>query len=191
LLSKSTGLLDLCAAPGGWLQVAAKYMPVSSKIVGVDLVQIKPMPRVVCLQEDITTQHCRALLRKEFKGIELDIVVHDGAPNVGGSTWHKDAYVQNELVLHSLKLATEFLKLGGSFVTKVFRSQDYNSLMWCIQQFFKTVEVCKPASSRAASAETFLVCQGYLAPKKIDPRLLDPTHVFKVRLGCLMFCVAD
>ena len=52
-------MLDLCAAPGGWLQVAAKAMPLTSLIVGVDLVPIKPIRGVKTLVHDITTQACR------------------------------------------------------------------------------------------------------------------------------------
>ena len=153
-------------------------MPKGSLIIGVDLNPIKPLPHVTTFVSDITTPQCRAELRKHMHDWKADLVMHDGAPNVG-SAWVQDAFTQNELVLQSLRLATEFLCKDGNFVTKVFRSQDYNSLMWVFGQLFKSVEATKPPSSRNVSAEIFVVCQGFLAPKHIDPKFLDPKHVFK------------
>ena len=177
-LSGATVLIDLCAAPGGWCQVAAKEMPISSIKIGIDLDPIKPIPGVTTFQCDITTEQCRHLIRKEIKHLKADVVLHDGAPNVGGQ-WAKDSYNQNELVLYSIKLASEFLKEGGWFISKVFRSIDYNALIYVMKQLFEKVEATKPLASRAQAAEIFVICQGYKNPSYIDPKLLDPKYALK------------
>merc|ERR1719478_390042 len=152
-------------------------MAAGAKIVCVDLAPIKPIHGVVCMQADITTAKCRSMLLKELASKKADVVLNDGAPNVG-SSWAKDAYSQSELTLHATKLACEWLRPGGTFVTKVFRSADYNSLLWVFGQLFGKVDATKPTASRNVSAEIFVICSGFKAPSKIDPRFFDPKWVF-------------
>ena len=179
LFARTNVCVDLCGAPGGWSQVAVQTMPRGSKVICVDLVPIKPIKGVITIQSDITTQACRNLIKQELnnKSHVCDIVLNDGAPNVGAA-WSKDAYNQAELTLHAFQLACDLLRPGGTFVTKVFRSADYNSLLWAFQQLFSKVESTKPSASRAVSAEIFVVCQGFKAPPKIDPKFFSPKFVF-------------
>ena len=179
LLEKSKVILDLCAAPGGWSQIAARNMAKGGVVIAVDILPIRPIGRdVITIVGDVTTEECRVSIRREMQNHKCDLVLSDGAPNVGFD-YMRDAYEQNEIALMSLRCATEHLRLNGAFVCKVYRSTDYTALLWVVKQLFKEVDAVKPSSSRSQSSEIFLVCQGYRAPSSIDPRMLDPKSVFE------------
>ncbi|KAL0229806.1 hypothetical protein PCE1_003370 [Barthelona sp. PCE] len=177
-LQNSRVIVDLCAAPGGWSQVAAQFAAKPSMVVAVDLDKIQPIKGVISMQQDITTEACRRELKTVLKGAPVDVVLNDGAPNVGAS-WEKDAIIQAELCLEACRFAADTLRPGGCFVTKIFRSSHYNSLLWVFNALFDRVSPTKPPSSRSESAEIFVVCEGYKAPDSIDPRFFNAADVFK------------
>lgn len=114
-----SAVLDLCAAPGGWTQIAARSCRNDLPIVAVDILPIRPIQRnVTTLIGDITTEKCKSDIKRTLKNIPVDLVLHDGAPNVGAD-FAKDAYLQNEIALHAVRTATQHLVRGGTFITKV------------------------------------------------------------------------
>ncbi|KAJ0250997.1 Ribosomal RNA methyltransferase FtsJ domain-containing protein [Hirschfeldia incana] len=181
LLHKSHAVLDLCAAPGSWMQVAVEKVPVGSLVLGIDLVRINPVGGGVAIQQDITQPECSSKIKQvmEKHGVRaFDLVLHDGSPTVGGAL-SQEFMTQNALVIHSVKLATEFLAPRGNFITKGFRSRDFESVRLCLGELFEKVEMLKPQASRSTSSETYLLGLDYKAPAKIDPRHLYYRLLFK------------
>ncbi|GJQ80740.1 hypothetical protein Trydic_g9334 [Trypoxylus dichotomus] len=189
-----TNAVDLCAAPGSWSQVLSRklYMrekeltrndrfrpPETSqpnedvKIVAVDLQAMAPLPGVIQLQGDITQYSTAQAIINHFDGTKADLVVCDGAPDVTGM--HSlDIYIQEQLLLGALHIAFNVLKLGGTFVAKIFRGKDSDLLVAQLQLFFENVWIVKPSSSRNSSIEAFVVCKNYKPEVGFDPSQLTP-----------------
>ncbi|CAK6439600.1 unnamed protein product [Pipistrellus nathusii] len=169
-----TRAVDLCAAPGSWSQVLSRKIGSpqgSGHVVAVDLQAMAPLPGVLQIQGDITQLSTAEDIIRLFEGCPADLVVCDGAPDVTG-LHELDEYMQAQLLLAALNIATHVLKPGGCFVAKIFRGQDVTLIYSQLHVFFSSVLCAKPRSSRKASSEAFAVCQGYAPPEGF---LLDLT----------------
>uniref|UniRef100_A0A8D1X377 Putative tRNA (cytidine(32)/guanosine(34)-2'-O)-methyltransferase n=1 Tax=Sus scrofa TaxID=9823 RepID=A0A8D1X377_PIG len=170
-----TRAVDLCAAPGSWSQVLSQKIggQGSGHVVAVDLQAMAPLPGVLQIQGDITQLSTAKEIIQHFEGCPADLVVCDGAPDVTG-LHDVDEYMQAQLLLAALNIATHVLKPGGCFVAKIFRGRDVTLIYSQLRVFFSSVLCAKPRSSRNSSIEAFAVCKGYDPPAGFLPDLTKP-----------------
>ncbi|XP_064134313.1 tRNA (cytidine(32)/guanosine(34)-2'-O)-methyltransferase isoform X5 [Loxodonta africana] len=164
--------VDLCAAPGSWSQVLSQKIG-GGHVVAVDLQAMAPLPGVLQIQGDITQLSTAKEIIQHFEGCPADLVVCDGAPDVTG-LHDVDEYMQAQLLLAALNIATHVLKPGGCFVAKIFRGRDVTLIYSQLRVFFSSVVCAKPRSSRNSSIEAFAVCRGYDPPEGFIPDLTKP-----------------
>lgn len=163
LLHPGTRVVDLGAAPGGWTQVAVSRVragqPKGGQVVGIDILEWDPVPGAITLQGDFLADDAPDRL-KEALGGPADLVLSDmAAPTTGHPpTDHIRIIALVEVALH---FASEVLAPGGAFVAKVFQGGTEKTLLDLLKRNFTTVRHAKPAASRAESAETYVVAQGF------------------------------
>ena len=160
-------VVDLCAAPGSWSQVLSRklYLPALArgveeeelpKIVAIDLQPMAPIEGVTTIQGDITSMDKVREVLSHFDGKHADLIVGDGAPDVTG-LHDLDEFMQAQLILAGLTVATHILKPGGTFIAKIFRGKDISLLYSQLKIFFPEVTCAKPKSSRNSSIGTTMM----------------------------------
>jgi tRNA (cytidine32/guanosine34-2'-O)-methyltransferase len=185
LLDGLSRVVDLCAAPGSWSQVLARSLATEeAKIVAVDLQPMAPIPGVTSIQADITHPRTLSRILEIFGGEPADFVCSDGAPDVTG-LHDLDEYIQAQLILSALQLATALLRPGGTFVAKIFRGRDIDLMYFQLGLLFERVSCAKPRSSRGSSLEAFIVCQGYKPRSGWTPTLGVSTEEYFENMGVI------
>ena len=149
-------VVDLGAAPGGWMQAARKLVGEKGYVLGVDLKPISNfgLSNVSSIVGDIKTLRSADLLAKLPR--EADAVLADLSPNVSGF-WNIDQARQIYLSETSLKLALDILRVGGSFLVKAFQGSSLKEFMNMVKAYFRIIRVVKPKASRMKSAELYIL----------------------------------
>jgi len=150
-------IVDLGAAPGGWIQAARKIAGNRGFVLGVDLKPIAPFSQeyVKTIVGDMTEPETLEQIL-DFLPRKADVVISDASPNISG-VWEVDHARQIDLANQALKLSLEILRPSGNLFVKVFEGDLLNDFIKTVEKHFETVKVIKPKASRAESSEMYIL----------------------------------
>ena len=156
-------VVDLGAAPGGWLQVAAKIVGQNGRVIGVDLQPIQTLHerQVILLSGDIASKEIQQQITQLLGG-SVNCVLSDLAPKLSGI---RDADMARCLDLNRIALAVaiELLRPGGALLVKSFISDDLQTFTAELKPHFSTVQRTKPDATRQGSSEFYFYAKGFTA----------------------------
>jgi 23S rRNA (uridine2552-2'-O)-methyltransferase len=121
---------------------------------------MEPLEGVEFIQGDFTEDDALHQLMETLGDGGVDLVLSDMAPNITGMR-SVDQPRSMYLVELALDMAVRVLRPGGTFVTKIFMGEGFDSLVTECRKRFKTVRIRKPAASRQESRETYIVASGF------------------------------
>ncbi len=161
-------VVDLGAAPGGWIQAARKIVGKRGFVLGVDLKPIEPFPQeyVRTIIGDMTEPETLKQIR-DFLPRKVDVVISDASPNISG-IWEVDHARQIDLANQAMQIALMLLRPSGNFFVKVFEGNMLRSFIKTAEKHFENVKLIKPKASRAKSSEMFLLAMGLKAPCRVE-----------------------
>jgi 23S rRNA (uridine2552-2'-O)-methyltransferase len=150
-------VVDVGAAPGGWIQAARKVAGKTGFVLGVDLKPIAPFPQeyVRTIIGDITDPDTLKQIQV-FLPRKADVVISDASPNISG-VWEVDHARQIDLATQALQLALMVLRVSGNFFVKVFEGDLLNSFLEDTRKSFEEIKIIKPKASRAKSSEMYIL----------------------------------
>ena len=156
-INRNDIVVDLGAAPGGWIQIARKRAGKRGFVLGVDLKPIEPFDQdyIKTIIADMTNPSIINQIL-EFLPRKADVVISDAAPNISG-TWEVDQAKQIDLADQALMISIQILRPSGNFFTKVFEGSMFNEFRKKVKKYFELVKMIKPKASRPKSAEMYLL----------------------------------
>jgi 23S rRNA (uridine2552-2'-O)-methyltransferase len=161
-------VVDLGAAPGGWIQAARKMTGKNGYVLGVDLKPIDPFTQeyIRTIIADFTEPGIVEQILS-FIPRKADVVLSDAAPNITG-VWEVDHARQIDLATNALEIAQCVLRPSGNFFVKVFEGELLNDFILTVKKLFDMVMMVKPQASRQKSSEMYLLALGLKSAHKCE-----------------------
>jgi 23S rRNA (uridine2552-2'-O)-methyltransferase len=151
-------VLDLGAAPGGWLQIALESVGPEGIVVGVDLQKINPLEGVTLIRGDITKPDTIKKIHEISSS--YDVVLSDMSPNITGH-YSMDHAKSIALAECALEAAKNMLNAGGNFVVKVFQGDLFQKYQKDVKSCFGFTKAHAPKASRKQSSEIYVIGKGF------------------------------
>lgn len=161
ILKLGQKILDLGAAPGSWSQFASAKIGPQGRILGVDLQPIAlTLPNARFVTADLLSVNLSEIIESTGISPPFDVVLSDMAPKTTGIRLTDQAR-SIELCELALQTALQYLRVGGSFVCKLFHSDEFQGFRDLLKKHFDKVDVLRPKSTRKESKEIFFVATGH------------------------------
>jgi 23S rRNA (uridine2552-2'-O)-methyltransferase len=157
LFRKGMRVLDLGAAPGSWSLYAAQRIGRAGKLLAIDLepLAVTLPPGAVFLQGNVFAIEDELAARFA----PYDVVLSDLAPKTTGSRITDQAR-SFELFMRALAVAIRLGAPGGSFVGKIFMSDDLPMARAELRRHYDAERLLRPEGTRGISSEIFAVASG-------------------------------
>lgn len=156
-------VVDIGAAPGGWLKYIVSKVGFDGRVIGVDLRPIERFeePNVEVIVKDIFSEDIfRELREKIGERNKVDVVVSDASPNITG-VYEVDTEKIFDINKRVLQICDKILKYDGTLVIKTFEGRHEKNLMKLLKKRFRIIKKYKPKISRKRSSETYYICFKY------------------------------
>jgi 23S rRNA (uridine2552-2'-O)-methyltransferase len=162
VLRRGQRVIDLGCWPGGWMQVAAREVGPTGRVVGVDLAAVEPaleFANAVALIGDLTQPAVRQAILAAAGG-SADVLLSDAAPKLTGVRATDRAH--EETLLAAIEVALpELLRRGGALVLKLMEGPEAQAAEQRLRARFASSRSLRPDASRKGTTERYWIGTGF------------------------------
>ena len=159
-LKKNMCVIDFGSSPGGWSELALKYVGSGGYILSIDRFIIENIFGVNFINGNINNKKFFNNIIYELKNKIVDVVISDISPYIVGNKiidMCNIFYLANIVLIFSKKK----LKIHGNLLIKLFYGEGFDFYLNFLKNYFLKIYIIKPKSSILTSLEVYAFCENF------------------------------